>query len=232
MLYFFLMLSLLCKDESKTYSEQYQKCFDAGIAFYRDHRHDFELGKKQNSIHLSAIHMYAIVAPEVGEYSTFRNFLEVKATEYFYIKLGQRYGNFSIGHFQMKPSFAEKIELLSDSVSRVTATENPLKYVVNKEIDIRKERIRRLNDYGWQLRYLMNFIRVAELVYKEVLKEKNEIEKLVFLATVYNAGIGLSNAQYRRLQKTPSFPARKILSPQFPYATISQEYSKHIHHEQ
>ena len=52
-----------------------------------------------------------IVFPELIRYSLFRDYLETTMLERLYVKEGTSGADFSIGHFQMKPSFAEKIEI-------------------------------------------------------------------------------------------------------------------------
>ena len=51
-----------------------------------------------------------IVFPEMVRYSKYRDFLETKFLEILYIQYGKQYADFSIGKFQMKPSFIEEME--------------------------------------------------------------------------------------------------------------------------
>lgn len=53
----------------------------------------------------------AIVFPEVIRYSVIRNKLELHGLFTLYVQYGERYSDFSVGYFQMKPSFARQLEL-------------------------------------------------------------------------------------------------------------------------
>ena len=51
-----------------------------------------------------------VVLPEVARFNGFSNFFETAALEAFYVEDGSGVVDFSIGPFQMKPSFAERVE--------------------------------------------------------------------------------------------------------------------------
>ena len=51
----------------------------------------------------------AVVFPELIRYSALRDKMEITLLKALYINLGEDYADFSIGKFQMKPSFAESI---------------------------------------------------------------------------------------------------------------------------
>ncbi len=52
----------------------------------------------------------AIVFPETVRYSFLQNQAEIAGLMVLYVKYGSAYADFSVGRFQMKPSFAEQIE--------------------------------------------------------------------------------------------------------------------------
>ena len=51
----------------------------------------------------------AVVFPEIVRYSAIRDKIEITLLKALYINLGEDYADFSIGQFQMKPSFAEAL---------------------------------------------------------------------------------------------------------------------------
>ena len=59
---------------------------------------------------LPAKELKAIVFPELIRYNGVFNALEVESLKYLYVSEGKHYANFSVGYFQMKPSFAEMVE--------------------------------------------------------------------------------------------------------------------------
>ena len=149
--------------------------------------------------------MQAIVFPEVMRYSSLKDGIEAESLRTLYVQLGKSYANFSIGPFQMKPSFAEEVEdkvrtMLPDSLGH----EFQLWYKSAEEETIRAERIERLQDEQWQLVYLTAFICICNELYKNK-KFADGLEKVQWYATLYNAGF----------DKTPEFIASKIKTENF-----------------
>ena len=66
--------------------------------------------------HISYPLAVAVVFPELVRYSALRDKMEITLLKALYINLGDNYANFSIGQFQMKPSFAEMICEQANSV--------------------------------------------------------------------------------------------------------------------
>ncbi len=131
----------------------------------------------------------AIVFPELIRYSSISDYIEVKAIEVLYVRYGKDYADFSIGHFQMKPAFAEHIE--ADILQYRLEDHHPelshLHPSVVDSIGIRKERIIRLQDEKYQLLYLEAFIRIMDKLYPG-LGKATPAEKLSFYSAAYNCG--------------------------------------------
>lgn len=149
--------------------------------------------------------MQAVVFPEVMRYNTLKDGIETESLRTLYVQFGEDYANFSIGLFQMKPSFAETVEtkakqLLTDSVYQ----ELQLSYAVTNPETIRQQRVERLQDKEYQLVYLTAFIAICNHLYQHC-TFTNETEKLQWYATVYNAGF----------DKTDAFIAQKIKEGHF-----------------
>lgn len=131
----------------------------------------------------------SIIFPELIRYSSISDYIEIKALEVLYVQYGKDYSDFSIGLFQMKPSFAEKIESdillfnLEDKFPRLSS----LRPATIDSIQTRKERIFRLKDEYFQLLYLEAFIRIMDHIYPDVANGPLE-DKLIFYPTAYNTG--------------------------------------------
>lgn len=146
-----------------------------------------------------------IVFPEVMRYNSLKDDVEAESLRTLYVQFGAAYANFSIGLFQMKPTFAAQVEtkakqLLPDSILK----ELQLQYQATGEEAIRQQRVDRLQDEDWQMVYLTAFICICNKTYAN----KNFIsatEKLQWYATVYNAGF----------DKTDSFISNKIKQDNF-----------------
>lgn len=122
----------------------------------------------------------AIVFPEIIRYSAIRDWAETKALEVLYVQYGSPYADFSIGRFQIKPSFAE----LLDGNSAGTGSPE----------SIRLQRLRRLQDIKGQLHYLILFCKHMEIRFPEYRAVAAE-EKLRFYATAYNTGFHKNKQQ-------------------------------------
>jgi hypothetical protein len=132
----------------------------------------------------------AIIFPELIRYSSLSDYLETRALEVLYVQYGRDYADFSIGYFQMKPSFAERIEadILEFDLIHHYPKLSLLVPDTTDHPDSRRERVLRLKDESGQLRYLEAFIRIMDLKYSGELKHVPGKMKLEFYATAYNTG--------------------------------------------
>lgn len=128
----------------------------------------------------------AIVFPEIIRYSAIKDKIEKGGLFSLYIYYGEKYANFSVGEFQMKPSFARQLE---EDLPRLPKREAKQYRTLNTtdNRDARKERVKRLDDLQWQVRYLALFIRIMDKRYKNK-QWLSKAEKLRFYATAYNYG--------------------------------------------
>jgi hypothetical protein len=137
--------------------------------------------------------MQAIVFPEVMRYNSIKETVETESLRTLYVQLGAAYANFSIGLFQMKPSFAVEVEskaiqCIPDSI----LAELQLNYSSTDDKAIRRKRVDRLQDNEWHLIYLTAFILICDAQYQSKYF-KSETERLQWYATVYNAGFDKSD---------------------------------------
>jgi hypothetical protein len=125
----------------------------------------------------------AIIFPELIRYSSIRDKIETAALQSLYIQYGKYYADFSIGHFQMKPSFAEEIEkeYLRWEGWLIAGTDT------TNCAASRKERIKRLCSTEGQVRYLCMFMLLMKRSLQQfAVMEKDEEVRL--LAAAYNYG--------------------------------------------
>lgn len=176
-------------------------------------------------------HLKAIVFPEMIRYSSISDFFETKALEILYKVKGSSYADFSIGYFQMKPSFVEQLEkqILKDHRLKMVFPEL-VTYDTDHEPDQRKIRLKRLKSEKWQLKYLCAFYRIFENRHASCLSSLSEEYKLKMFATAYNSGFGLSWETLDALLRRSFFPygievAEEI---QYNYAAIAHYYYQSI----
>jgi len=130
----------------------------------------------------------ALVFPELMRYNNIYDAIQTGSLVTLYTRFGRDYADFSIGHFQMKPSFAETIDVfinhhrelpwIKDLETGILKTDN--------DFQSRKERVERLRDETWQIKYLIAFVKICKL--KFALKNGTSESDFRLLATAYNSG--------------------------------------------
>lgn len=174
----------------------------------------------------------AIVFPELLRYSRLQDGLEKAVVQTLYVQAGSAKGNFSIGMFQMKPSFAEEVEK--------AWMHSPLRHDYKLYFDLRdnrtsrSKRIERLGDKGWQCVYLALFVRLM-LLREPQLREFPTEERVCLLATAYNYSFTVSLDTLRQKQSRRSFhldllPGKK--TRYYSYAGIAAEWYRYASEEQ
>ncbi|HPG32611.1 MAG: hypothetical protein H6541_08800 [Lentimicrobiaceae bacterium] len=141
---------------------------------------------------------YGVVFPELVKYSAIRDVLETGAARMLYVQSGRKYSHYTIGRFQMKPSFAELVER-SAMRQKITA----YKFNVTNTAKARGDRAKRLDSQEWQLRYLVMFIKLMDKRYAHI-QWKSEEDKLRFYATAFSVGFNRDERTIRRMMTTKS----------------------------
>ena len=125
----------------------------------------------------------AIVFPEIIRYSMWQDEIERAAVGGLYVAGGKEKANFSIGCFQMKPSFAEQVE--REWNQSPLAAEFGFAFNLADNAEARRSRVRRLSTEEGQCRYLAIFVRLQHLRHPQ-LQTLAPPEQVRYLATVYN----------------------------------------------
>jgi len=168
----------------------------------------------------------AVIFPELMRYSALRDRMETALLKTLYINLGDEYANFSVGPFQMKPSFAEKIR---QNVSSLPGLRRKAQ-LKNKEgykniRTFRSEIVKDLEDPRRELIYLIAFIRLCDLSFNIPEGE----ERILFLATAYNYDFSKSSEEIIRAQDMKFFSTKLVTKELYSYSDISLFwYRKHL----
>ncbi len=165
--------------------------------------------------------MQSIIFPEVMRYNRLKDGVEAESLRTLYVQFGEEYANFSIGLFQMKPSFATEVESMSKELLPATLrNELLLDYSTADETTIRLQRVERLQDEHWQLVYLTAFIAICNKIYADQ-PFVSTSEKLQWYATVYNAGFNHSNAYIQqKIEQDNFYLSENMPGKKFKYAAI------------
>lgn len=161
----------------------------------------------------------AVVFPELVRYSALRDKIEITLLKALYINLGEDYANFSIGQFQMKPSFAESIH------QKVPLLKGRLRNQFREKTrnnDIRKYRasiVKDLEQPESQFLYLIAFLKICGTIYN--LEEMDEDYRLKFLATAYNFSFQKSFDEVEKMTDKKFFYTKLVKAESYSYADIS-----------
>lgn len=169
----------------------------------------------------------AIVFPELIRYNSIQDKIETFALEALYTQYGKDYANFSVGEFQIKPSFAEKVEIdfiktFGEkglfSLSKIKASDT----IQNQEN--RAKRLKRIKDRTGMVNYLCGFWKVLSSRYPTWNKEEDKIK---FFATAYNCGYWKSKKEIELFKSKKLFHRGfSLTSTKYNYADIAWYYSQ------
>lgn len=137
--------------------------------------------------HVNPVLLKSIVFPEYIRFNAFQGLIEESSLELLYVNFGTNKVDFSIGKFQMKPSFAVGLENKISKNVQLSNKYNILSFNSSNDKENRKTRIARLKDVKWQSIYLSAFIDYCLINYK--IKFQSIEEEVKFLSTVYNVGL-------------------------------------------
>lgn len=139
---------------------------------------------------------YGIVFPGMVKYSAIRDVMETGAIKTLYVQSGRKYSHYTIGRFQMKPSFAELVER---NATRQKLT--PYKFDLKNNAKARGERARRLDSQEWQVRYLVIYIHLMDKRFAHIVWKSDE-DKLRFYATAFSVGFNRDERTINRMMST------------------------------
>ncbi len=172
--------------------------------------------------------VYSIVAPEVIIYTRLKDQIETHLTAILYVSRGAQYGDFSVGRFQMKPSFVESVELhirrnpeLWERYGYCTVPRSKPR----DERAEREERMRRLVSDEWQVRYIAAVTEIIRSRFPGIEFGSAE-EELAFYATAYNSGFLNSEDYIRSRTELELFP--RFSKKKYNYASVSAAVYKKL----
>ena len=169
---------------------------------------------------------WSIVFPELIRWSALADIIQTSNLQALYVQFGRRYSDFSVGRFQMKPSFAEKLEADYNRLLDGNEKEklglgsfDPADTAENRRV-----RVKRLTDLKGQVQYLLIFLQVMEKLYPQERGASME-EKLAFYATAYNVGYNKGAAAIKKQSTICRFHTGLIAAaPFYNYADIARQY--------
>jgi len=162
----------------------------------------------------------SIIFPELVRYSALRDKMEITLLKTLYVNLGEDYANFSIGVFQMKPSFAESIR------EQTPAVRNQIPGIVFEQISefdniipFRKSIVKDLEDPKTEINYLIAFIKICKMKFEA--QNEDEFAQIRFLATAYNYGVNKTASEIQRMSNKKYFNTKLFKTENYSYADVS-----------
>lgn len=187
-------------------------------AFERENKNWIEPLIKKNGLSYPLV--MSVVFPELVRYSALRDKMEITLLKALYVNLGDEYANFSIGPFQVKPSFASIIRTES---AEIPGRKSGIRFNQPDDYDnisnYRKSIVVDLEDPKTEFSYIIAFFRICEKKFGT--GKMDEEEKVKFLAAAYNAGIDKTADQIRSMTERKFFSATLLKSVKYCYSDIS-----------
>jgi hypothetical protein len=213
-----LTLSTRAFSQSPDYKEIFGSDWDKALAFERDNRIWMQKALEHNDIPYDVA--LAVVFPELVRYSALRDKMEITLLKALYINLGEQYANFSIGQFQIKPSFAEIIRTEGPSV---LGRKSGLSFKHPDEFeslsDYRKSIVTDLEKPDTEFNYVIAFYKLCEKKYRTGRMEGEY--KIRFLATAYNFGIGKKAEDIEKMIDGKYFNTKLFKTQNYSYADVA-----------
>ena len=217
-----LLSAILCPAQERAYHERYDAECQLALSFWVSHEAEFKaIGSKAG---VSARFLFALVAPEISQFGYLSDRAQTYILKVMYVQRGKAYADFSIGRFQMKPSFIERLEQCLRAESTLCTLFPEVLFTAESERAERAERIKRLESMEWQLVYLALFCRVVQQRFEHIVFA-DETEKLQFYANAYNVGFHLNAS---RLQQTQGAYFPHLARQKYRYADISLWFYQNI----
>jgi hypothetical protein len=209
--------------QTLNYREIFGEDWQKATAFETENRKWMQPFLEKNNI--SYPEAIAIIFPELIRYSALRDRMETAMLKTLYINLGETYANFSIGVFQMKPSFASEIreEAQSAMERRSEITFRGSKSYADIR-DFRKEIIADLENPETELKYLVVFIKICEKKYRTGAMDQQS--RVKFLSTVYNCGIKNKMEEIESMSNKKFFNTKLFSTENYSYSDVSAFWYK------
>jgi hypothetical protein len=212
------VLTALSFSQSPDYSLIFGDDWKKAMLFESDNRSWMESILARN--HISYPLAVAVIFPELVRYSSLRDKMEITLLKTLYINLGEEYANFSIGQFQMKPSFAE---LVREQANSVLNSRSGISFKRRSEYDnindYRKSIVKDLEDPKTEFNYLVAFIKICGKNFRT--NRMDDISSLKFLATAYNYGINKSSSEIEKMADKKFFNTKLFKTENYSYADVS-----------
>lgn len=221
----FEFLCLPAQNQSLDYAEIFAEDWKKALVFERDNRSWMDSILTGN--HISYSMGIAVIFPELVRYSALQDKIEITLLKTLYVNLGDNYANFSIGRFQMKPSFAQKVrEAAATVMNRKSGIRMTDRAGYDDVKDYRRSIVKDLEDPKSELNYLVVFLKICEKNFRT--SKMDETSRIRFMATAYNYGIDKSYSEIESMINKKFFNTKLYKTENYSYADVSLYWYNHF----
>lgn len=224
------ILSFLLPPTAINYTVHYGNSYQKAQDWVQEHQSILQV---QAAFHgLEAAELAAIIFPELIRYSEWQNLLETEALALAYVEGGAAWADFSIGAFQMKPSFAEAIEqCLQNWPEGKMVFSQLLPQSKHTPMQQRQARLDRLCSVQRQVQYLCAFVVWMQTRVGFDLVSPTSAQKIILLSTAYNSGFQQDWPTLQQVSQQHFFPygAKYPQEGQHAYAAVAVDYYQQHH---
>ena len=201
-------------DYSKVFGENWKKA----VAFEEQNRQ--WLKPLIENFNISYPQAVSIVFPELIRYSALQDKMETGILKTLYVNLGRDYSDFSIGVFQMKPSFAELIlDKVKDVAENLPGIDYQVKSNFDDIIDFRKSIVQDLERPESEAKFLIAFIKICNKDFNT--GAMDDTTAVRFLSAAYNYGIEKPADEIKRMSGKKYFSVSVLGGEKYCYSDIS-----------
>lgn len=214
---FFTGSEIITSAQSTDYRSLFGKDWEKAEAFVSENQSWMK--RLSDDYDVSYNEAVAIVFPELIRYSALRDKMEITLLKTLYTYRGEEYANFSVGHFQMKPSFAESIHENLSSLRGRLRNQIREKAVKDDLVAYRGKIVKDLEQPESQFLYLAAFIKICENVFG--LQKYDKLQRIKFLSTAYNFGFRGSKEEINSRIDKKFFYTKLVKTETYSYSDIS-----------
>jgi hypothetical protein len=218
---FIVSFTFLLKPSSAqplNYSEIFGSDWQKALAFIEENKSWIKPSLERYNIPFQEA--VAVIFPELVRYSAIRDKMEITMLKTLYRNLGDDYADFSVGVFQVKPSFAEKTRIMTNDIMGKKAKNLFKKRSSYKyDHDYRAAIITDLENAKTELNYLIAFFVICRDRFNTDQMDKESEVK--FLATAYNTGFWKSREEIIMMEEKKFFNTKLFKTENYSYADVA-----------
>jgi hypothetical protein len=162
----------------------------------------------------------AIIFPELVRYSAISDKMEITLLKALYRNIGEGYADFSVGEFQVKPSFAERIRTAAPAVMGRRVKELFTgKSAFRNDYEYRVSIITDLENPKAEINYIIAFYLICKKRF-EILK-LDERSRIKLLATAYNTGFWKKKNEIIGMEEKKFFNTKLFKTENYRYSDVA-----------